>query len=89
MEHKCYTKQLTHPQITSPRKVFTVLVERHCHDSVSGIEGLLDTITVMNINVNVENTLVVPESQSKTVTTTKEPGKVPQVLPAKAPNQVN
>ena len=52
----------THPQVTSPRKVFTVLVERHSHDSVSGIEGLLDTITVMNVNVNVENTLVVPES---------------------------
>jgi len=31
-------------------------VERDGHDSVSGVESFLDTIAMMNVNVNVENT---------------------------------
>jgi hypothetical protein len=30
-------------------------VERACHDTVGGVEGLLDTVTVVNIDVDVEN----------------------------------
>ena len=58
-----------HPQVSSAREVLAVLVEGHGHDAVGGVEGLLDPIAVVNVNVNVENTLVVPGSQSDTVTT--------------------
>jgi hypothetical protein len=48
-------------KLTSTRKVFAVLVERASHDAVGCVEGFLDTVTVMNVDINVENTLV--ESQ--------------------------
>jgi hypothetical protein len=43
-------------QFACTREVFTILVERDGHDSVSGVESFLDTIAMMNVNVNVENT---------------------------------
>jgi hypothetical protein len=44
------------PQFTCARKVFTVLVERDCHNPVSSVESFLNTIAMMNVNVNVEDT---------------------------------
>jgi hypothetical protein len=44
-------------KLASAWEVLSILVERNSHDTVSGVESLLDTIAVMNINVNVENTL--------------------------------
>lgn len=43
----------TNPQVSSARKVFPILVERHGHDPVCGVEGLLYSITVVDVNVNV------------------------------------
>jgi hypothetical protein len=40
-------------ELTSPGEVLSVFVERHRHNSVCGIEGLLDPISMMNINVDV------------------------------------
>ena len=37
----------------------TILVERHSHDTVCGVEGFLHAVTVMYINVNVQH----PEQQ--------------------------
>ena len=36
-------------------------MERDCHDSVCGVECLLYSISVVNVNINVENTLVILE----------------------------
>lgn len=36
-------------------------MERDCHDTISGVEGLLDSVTVVNVNVDVEHTCVVFE----------------------------
>lgn len=49
----------TNPEISSTREVLPVLVERHGHDSVGGVECFLDSITVVNVNVNVQHPLVV------------------------------
>jgi hypothetical protein len=56
---------LSYPEISSAGEVLSVLVERDGHDTVSGIECFLHTITVMNVNVDVQNTLVVSKTQQK------------------------
>lgn len=43
----------THPQVSSAREVFPILVKGDSHNSVCGVEGLLHSITVMDVNVNV------------------------------------
>ncbi len=48
-------------QITSSREIFTIFMETDSHDSVSSVESFLHTVTVMDININVENTLVIFE----------------------------
>lgn len=35
-------------------------MEGDCHDPVGGVERLLHAVTMVNINVNVQNPLVVP-----------------------------
>jgi hypothetical protein len=48
-----------HPQITGTRKVLAILVKAHRHDPVSGVKRLFNSITVMNIDVNVQYTGVI------------------------------
>lgn len=48
-------------ELTSPREVLSIFVEGSSHDSVGGIESFLNTITVMDIDVNVKNSLLVSE----------------------------
>jgi hypothetical protein len=36
-------------------------VERDCHDAIGGVEGFFDAITVVDINVNVEDARVEAE----------------------------
>lgn len=45
-------------QLTSTREVFAVLVEGDGHDTVGRIEGLLDTISVVDVNIDVEDALL-------------------------------
>lgn len=39
-------------------------MEGHSHDAVGQVKGLLYTVTVVNVNVNVENSGVVSEKQT-------------------------
>lgn len=48
-----------YPQVSSAGEVLAVLVERHGHDAVRGVEGLLHAVSVVDVNVNVQNPLVV------------------------------
>ncbi len=45
-------------KLASPREVLAILVKRAGHDTVGSVEGLLNAITVMNIDVNVKNSLL-------------------------------
>jgi hypothetical protein len=48
-----------HLHVTSARKeVTTKLVKAHTHHSIGEVEGILNTITVMHIDVDVENSRV-------------------------------
>jgi len=53
-------------QFASTREVLSILVEGHSHDSVRGIKGLFDTVTVVNINVDVQHTLIESEKLENT-----------------------
>lgn len=46
--------------VTRSGEKVTKLVERSGHDSVGGVEGLLNTVSVVDVNVNVEDTKVDP-----------------------------
>lgn len=48
-------------KLTSSREVLAILVEGDGHDTIGSVESLLDAITVMDVNVNVEDSLL--ESQ--------------------------
>lgn len=53
-------KHRTHPQLSSAREKFTVLVKADSHNSVSSVESLFHTITVMHINIYIEHSSMVP-----------------------------
>jgi hypothetical protein len=44
-------------KFTSAGEVLSVLVERNRHDTVGGVESLLDTITMMHVNIDVKDPL--------------------------------
>ena len=48
-------------KLTGTGEVLAVLVERNSHDTVSCVEGFFNTIAVVNINVNIENSLLEAE----------------------------
>jgi len=48
-------------KLTGPWKVFAVLVERDSHDSVRGIKSFLNTIAMMNVDVDVQDPLLEAE----------------------------
>jgi hypothetical protein len=43
--------------VPCPREIVFEFVEAACHDSVSQVECLFDSISMMDINVNIENSL--------------------------------
>mmetsp|Transcript_8360 Transcript_8360/g.19617 ORF Transcript_8360/g.19617 Transcript_8360/m.19617 type:complete len:269 (-) Transcript_8360:28-834(-) len=44
--------------ISCPGEVLSKLVEGHCHHAISGIERLLDSVSVVYVNINVEDPFV-------------------------------
>lgn len=45
-------------KLTGTREILAVLVERASHDAIGSVEGFLHTVTVMDVNINIKNTLV-------------------------------
>ena len=52
-------KYLTHPQVSGAGEVLSILVEGHGHDPVCGVKRLLHSISMVDINVYVQDSLVV------------------------------
>lgn len=48
-----------YPQVARAWKVLSILVKGNCHNTVCGVESLLYTIPMMDVNVYVQNSLVV------------------------------
>lgn len=44
-------------ELTGTREILSILVERHSHDTVCSVKCLLDTIAMVDINIDVENAL--------------------------------
>lgn len=53
-------------KFTSTGEVLAVLVERDSHDAVRGVECFFNTVTMVNVDVNVENALLEPEQLEDT-----------------------
>ena len=51
----------SYPEVASTGEVLAVLVEGHGHDAVSRVEGLLNAVAVVNVNVDVQHALVISE----------------------------
>ena len=48
------------PDVPGPWEVLPVLVEGDRHDPVGSVERLLDTVSVVDVDIHVEYSLVVP-----------------------------
>jgi len=48
-------KAETYADITGPWKKLSETMERSRHDSIGGIEGFLDTISVMHIHIDIQH----------------------------------
>ena len=46
-------------QLARPGEVLSVLVEANSHDAVGGVERLLDAVTVVHVNVDVQHTCMI------------------------------
>lgn len=49
----------------SREKVVPIFVEGHSHDAVSQVKGLLYTVTMVNVDIDVENPGVVSETHTR------------------------
>lgn len=56
-----FTGKVTYSEIPSAGKVLSVLVEGHSHYPVCCVERLLYPVTMVNVNVYVQHSLVVLE----------------------------
>ena len=50
-------------EVAGAGEVFSVLVEADSHHSVRGVERLLDPVTVVNVDIDVEHSLVVLQTR--------------------------
>ena len=50
---------VSHLDVSCSREVFSILVEGDCHHTVSSIEGFFHPITVMDVYVDVQHSLMV------------------------------
>lgn len=48
-------------ELTGTREIFAVFVKRHGHDSVCGVESFFNAVTVVDVDVDVQDALLVPE----------------------------
>ena len=45
--------------ITSAWEEIAISMERYCHDSICAVEGFLDSISMMDIDVNIEDSVMI------------------------------
>lgn len=55
----------SHPQVPSSWEIFSIFVEGHGHDPVCGVKSFLHPIPVVDVDVNVQHSLVVPGKNHK------------------------
>jgi hypothetical protein len=55
----CLVQEEVYPNISGSRKEFAVFVEADRHDAVRGVECFFNTISMMDVNVDVQNSRMV------------------------------
>lgn len=61
----CNTPVVAYPQLPCPREELPILMEAYRHDPVRGVEGFFDAITMVHINVDVQDTIVISNTVVK------------------------
>lgn len=49
------------PHLSRPREELPILVETTSHDSIRQVKRLLDSISVVHVNVDIEDSLMIPQ----------------------------
>lgn len=62
-----FTCRAAHPQVACAGEVFSVLVEGNRHHTVCGVESLLHTVPVVNVDIYVQNSLVISGTKMKNI----------------------
>ena len=57
-------KRHLYPEVASSGEIFAVFVEGDRHDSVGCVESLFNAVTMVNVNIDVQHTLVVSVSKT-------------------------
>lgn len=53
-------------QLARARKEFAVLVKATCHDAIRRVEGFLNTVAMMDVDVDVEHSGMIPKQLEDT-----------------------
>lgn len=56
----CEVTFITYPQFTSAREELSKLVERNAHHPIGGVKCLFNSVSMVNIDINIQDALVVP-----------------------------
>lgn len=56
-----------YPQVACAREVLSIFVEGNGHNTVGGVESLLHSVPMMDVNIYVQNSLVVSGKRGKVV----------------------
>jgi hypothetical protein len=59
------TRTIKHLDAACAWEIVTKLVKGDCHDAISGVKGLFHSVSVMNIDINVQHSGVVSKELSK------------------------
>ncbi len=55
-----HSSRESYAQFTCSREELTILVEAYGHDPISSVKGLFHTITVVDVDINVKDAIMVP-----------------------------
>lgn len=63
IERACniHGRSIAYLQFTSTREKLSILVKTTCHDTIGGVKGFLDTVTVMDVDINIQDSWIISE----------------------------
>jgi len=58
-QHSDQQRRGTYSQVTGSREIFAILVKRQRHDAVGRVERFFHSVSVVDVDINVQNSLVI------------------------------
>ena len=57
--------ETTYPQLTGSREILPIFVEAYSHHTIRSVKRLFHSISMMYINIDVQNPIVIPGEDQK------------------------